>query len=877
MIIQAHSFDIFSRHFGPTRRAQPTDEIELLPIAASHDVPAVPLPECKLSKTIAQQRSKQSREKILTDSAALKQTGARKTVKPASMLSKVQVHSLLQKISAMLQHRLADEQINAMLAQLLEAVGRCGSQQIGLELWDTLARDLKALSLAIDKHANPQSQHVSVLDFPQLNINYLQQVSHYAHLQLAHDALVQIFAREIERQAVENPALCDIETTRLSLEVSLPVPLLSAGGELSYATTRALDDEGNLVSTTAVTGGLTCKVSALFASAKGKALGSYAQYAYCKTSEDHARTFFKQLLDNNRCAPDLEKYLCCAGGDPVAELVDFDNLQKKYLLQQAHYSQYFSILLGLSEPGQLSDGEQRANADSARVNLQAVPANLIRMTKGTITAGSLSAEGSVGLLPLQAGIALKGKRETKRSSRILTLCELLRHHTARAEDKARIRRRVLEASAGTLVKVSAFWYGAASPAQQTMRRNVDCLIQDWESYSTWHAGLAQGHASTDLVLAGLHGKYGAADTEDCLRRLALLVARFYLQLLEQPDTAANRDLMNRLLALEKALHNSSIPNARKILARHALVRQRIEYVTDETSTQFTVGEASPMGGTAPGVKIVARNVRHYNPLRAGEYVTVEYATGTNLAMNQRLLKSIADYFNVGATGLGKHFGGAADVQCGVHTLRFFRPAAFAGLSFVKQYERRTEQHGTQFGATVPIPVTGAVNLQASLHHARVANHFVSETPGTDSVLYFAMHFMHALSSGKTSMDGTRVQDSYWYRLEREHAAALEQLFLNYARDLRSQTGLIKELDMIEQGWSITPAELQQSRASSSAFLVCAARLEQERSPENYQLALAQFKEMLVTYYPQWLRKKEGDKAYKKWQFLPALSERLFAF
>jgi len=813
---------------------------------------------CEFNQALERHRANSLRQKILTRDGAARDTQTASQAVPAvsgkPFLTAAQLLALLHAISNRLQP-LRQGKIDAMLTALLTTPA--AGPTVTLECWARLALQLEQLGAQLRAFSGYADCGHTGMQFTLENIRNLALVCRYAWARCAQDELLRLFAAGIAREAVENPARADSRTHRIALQVGTPLPFIGVGGELSYQCLKTIDDEGNFVTSTALSGGLNCKISALFAGAGAKAGATAGSFAYCKTAEDHALYFFKDLVRQNKDLPALSRYIsiASAAGMPQAgrdDISGIETVQQDYLRRQRDISDCFSVLLNLSDTPRAWRGSV--------VRLQAQPRSTVRATVGTVTGALAGADGSVGIAPLQAGLSVGLLTKTTRTKRMQTLCELLKNDCVSDRFREEMLDRIDQASSAARKKVSAFWSDQCNTARDGLLvRRVHCLEQDFSHYLRLYARHASGQKGTQASLDAFNRQYDATNTLDCLRIMALLVAHFYGQAQLLNAGPGKDQLTERLLALENSLHQCVIPGARAYLELHACATQPVEYASNEQTVQFSVG---PDLSNA-GVKITSRSVQHYNPWRDGDYVTVEFPIGPDPVKNRCALRSIADYFARGSTGLQSFFENSDWGRNGTVILRFFKPAQFAGMPYIKLYERRTVQRSRQIGAEIPVPLGGVVNLKVGWSYSETDNQFISENPGTDSLLYFALHYMHALSCGKTTRSGQIVQDSYWHRMEREQPAALEKLFVQYAR---INSGVRTELLAIEQAMLRNAAEVNQCQAARAAFYVLAERLAGSGGRDNYLAALQGFKKLLDAYYPYWQRQKENATACKKWQY-----------
>jgi hypothetical protein len=122
--------------------------------------------------------------------------------------------------------------------------------------------------------------------------------------------------------------------------------------------------------------------------------------------------------------------------------------------------------------------------------------------------------------------------------------------------------------------------------------------------------------------------------------------------------------------------------------------------------------------------------------------------------------------------------------------------------------------------------------------------------------------MHARQTKKTEENGKINQDSYWYRLEREHRDVFRQLFMQYAT---RQGQLVRELDAIEQGLPIDEAGRAQCLVARNRFLDCTEQLLNDpHSAVHHDACMQELKALLNTWFPYWLKRREHSPIYGVW-------------
>lgn len=879
-------------HYAEQRRlaSQPIVRDKLLKdlVGSDHDDEATP---GKIFDTsLVRHQSDQARKKLLTRKKPVISPPVKQhcvvSASPAdhTYLSKKQTLALLTKIQAVLRTESSNKLVGRMLTELIASLTTLKSDNLTLTHWATLSLQLEKLLAMLNAEPVPMHSGISPRHFVMQNIKNLEFVCRFAWAKQAHEAIASQFARDIERRVVGNPVLLDTSTMTASLDVSTPIPFLSGGVAVSYQSRHHIDDEGNYITTKTVSGAVRTKADALVASAQAQGSVSIGSYAYCKTAQDHARYFFSLLFEKNKTSPSIARYTSraatIAGPDiECNELSDFEHWQEDYQLRQQSMSQLFSVLLSLNyEKDDRTHAQIRArHAEnySARIKLTTCASPIIRPTLGveTNTAFSAGASAGVEVMSLRAGVSVQAlyQRRVKDTHRVATLCELLRNPSVQTRHKDNLKNEIDRATLDMRKTVQAFWPSHSDRDHdyshvEELSRDIDHLHKDFEAYFQLHAQAARGDAKALLAIEAFHLKYGVQSNEECLHCMVLLTAYFYSRLMNRETDELVEQLKMRLLKLEQTLHTTAIPHRRGYLEQHAVVKQEIQTVSKEKFVQFmvAVGCTALPPDVELGVKISTRSLTHYNPLRSGEYVNVEFTLGSSTIVNERILQTIGDYFSAGQTGLNLFFDAGAYTKRGAYTLRFFKPSAFDGLPYCKLHERRINLQSTQTDIAIPIPVTGWLNLVAGLSYQETSCQLVSEVPDSNTMLYFAMHYMHALSNGKTNKAGEALQDSYWYRLEREQGAALAHLFLNYADESHT---VVQELEAIEQVWlgGATSEEVFACQAAKTLFLDHAKVFEQSRTDGNYQAALEGFKALQRMYFSHWQRKKESSPTYKEWR------------
>ena len=775
-----------------------------------------------------------------------------------------------------------DDIASACMATLIAVLTDSSGSTLTLEQWASLSLGLEQLIARIATIPISCGCTMSRAGFLcQILVN-LEKTCRFAWARQTRSELVKIFARKIESISVDNPAMQDITLGKVSVEAGTPLPFLKASVELGYQSMNYVNDEGYVMQTRSGTVALGATTGVGLIGARGYILGGAGSLAYCRTALDHARYFFSDMLDDCANLPELTPWLSRAGaaGHPVVnnnEIRDFETIQNDFLILQERIAQYFSLLLSAPRARQTQGQaclEARPIFSQWQVQLRATPEKQARSLSGTVNTVAGSLGGTLSLGVLQASLTGESVTKTTTARRSRTMCELLKDPNMAAPAKQALIEKIRQASKPVWNSVLQFWstkkQGQLAPENAQIIAN---LKQDLKSYTRLYAYYVLEQPGAAATLKSFHEKYCAKNKAEMLCNIALLIAATYARVGRQETGTKKEQLAAQLFELEQALYHCGIPQARQMLENTALARQQYQCSQQEKNVQFTVGTDLFGAALAQTVRISTWHLNHYESFAAGDYVRADFTLGASQEVNQQVLKSIADYFKTNIPGSNGFFSSSGYSRQGSYSVRYFRPSGFANRPYSKQYERIVVQETTQLGLSVPVPLPVPVHLQVGLGYSHTSTTMLSETTASESLFYFARHFMHARQTNKTDASGHINQDSYWHRLEREQRDAFEQLFLNYATGRYTRGALIDELDAIDHGLPLDPASRAKCLTARTRFLDCTERLLAVRSLENYEACMKEFKAMLNTYFPYWLKKRETSPVYRSWQ-VPLLQGKL---
>ncbi len=786
-----------------------------------------------------------------------------------------QIKALLEICACELCNLFADNLVNAKMSALLKLVGAGSGQTIRYKEWAGLSLALEQLLARLTPlHTNRMSR----AEFLRQNLVNLEKTCRYAWARDARAALVQIFTEDNVSVSVINPTLQDITLRKASVEVGTPPPFLTGTLELGYQTMKYINDEGYIMRTRTGTVSLTGKASAhvgVGVSGKGKVMAGTGPLAYCRNALDDAKYFFNEILDENSDVPRLAPYLSRAGAvgsgsaDKI-EIRDFEAIQNDFLIQQERIAQYFSLLL--STPVTLQTQRhgpiERPAYRHWHVHLKATAEKQARALKGSVSTVSGSAGGLLSFGLGQAELTGEKLKKTTCAKRTRTLCELLKDPNLAPKVKAELINKLGKSCRPIWQSVSLkFWrQDALDQGRRSNTKIIANLRQDLKSYTRAQAWLAQGHPGAAAMLTQYHERYCASNSAAMLGNMALLIADSYVKVLQQETGATQKQLTAQLIELEHELFHCGIPGARQILEKQAFARQQYRYAQNEKNVQVTVGAGILGGAYAQTVKYSRWSLNHYESFAAGDYEKIDFTLGLSQEVKRQVLQSVSDYVKANIPGVSAVFGAGSYSKQGSYSVRYFRPNAFANQPFSKQYERIVVQENLQLGVNVPLPVPLPVSIQVAASYSRATTTMQSETPGSDSLCYFARHYMHARQTKKTDENGKIIQDSSWYWLERKHRAVFHHMFMNYAATRHTHGRLVDELDAIDQGLPMDPAGRATCLIARNRFLDCTEQLRiQPNSAENYEACLKALKALLDAWFPYWLKRREDSPIYGAWR------------
>ena len=818
---------------------------------------------------LARLRASQVRSRLLANSLA---AAPAPRLMP-DILSKVQLSALLGAIHQGLHLERQELTVRQALDGVLSTLELADSEVLSLEDWASLSLQLDALCARLAQLPLPLQESIAPSHFVRLNLNNLAKVSRYIWTRQARESLVATFAAELAQQRVTNPALADSQSSTFSAELGCALPILKAGLELNRQALESFDEDGNFVTTSAVGCGGSVKAGAAVLAGQARLGGALGLCFYAKNWHEHANYRFNQLLAQHRDRPDVAHYLsraaCLEGSAPMHdEIADIDQLEADYALQQRTWSRQFSLLVSsqlLHQPA------QAMRADSQpRITLGLAPSTVVKPVEGVVTTLSGAAGGSVGidfpLITLRGGAQISGQSKTIRYRSMETLCDQLKSDAVDPVFKAGMIRQLATASRTIRAGLMRFW-GHNNPLTAT--EQVDRLNADIGHYFRLHAWQQAGHAEVAASITAFNQAYGANNTDQCLRNMVWMVAFLYSELIQQHPTPAVTQCRQQLLAIEASLHHPSIAHTKGYLAQHAAASQTIKYTSNEVVLEFSInadGVWVPVNLNG-SVKFTYCRQEKTSALVAGDKVQVDVTLGADPALNQRLLRSVNDYFcqNLGmpvTADMIRFFNGPVPASQVCTSWQFLKATDIAAdLAFVELYERQTVTVTNQFGSSLPVSVTGLGALTLAGSQTNSQRNLLHETPGSGTILYYARHFMHALASGKMDRQSRIVQRCYWQELEQKHQAALTRLFLQYAADYHNNGYLMRELDAIGSKFlsDTNDTEVAAWDTARSEFLTMADQLALCTDSDNYEATLQAFKNLLQLWYPHWKRDKDRDR------------------
>lgn len=807
----------------------------------------------------------------------LRQAGWQRRAQP-DWISPAQVRALLIVIGSDLHQALHDDALHAAFADLIRMTSRCAvTGDLSMACWATLSLELDTVVQHLAVATPSPDADLTRFAFVRHCVSSLARTCRYGWARIAARDLTAIFARQIARQATDNPAMFDSVTYRVAVDIGTPLPIVRVGAELNRQILHRINDEGNLVLTSQGSAGGRIGLGGRRIGAQGSGSLAYGTFHYCRTAKDHATRHFAQLVAEHRDLPCLAPYLSRAGsaGRPSTgqeEIANFVALQRGFQLHQDRYAQQFSLLLSA------------ATQDNARqlAVLRAQPAlrtpvqfceradKYVRIMEGNVCTTSKRAKAELNVAVLRAGGSAESLCKTTRVHRTRTLCEFLKDDYAGPKDKQNLRVRLARASAPAKRAVAAFWgIDLRNDSALTMMRQLERMQRDWQHYTWLHAQQSGPGTATDAARNGLHAAYGARGQNDFLRRVAQLTADLYGRAQQLPGAP-----LAAISDFEQMLHVTAIPGARDFLAHHAQTSQQARYTSEQVTIELGggIGVAEAGGSVATrGARITTWSVNHYTPWLHGENIKVEFVLGASQAANQQVLQSIADHFQVVIPELAPLFGTGSYAEEGSYVIKFSRCGLLAGQPFRKMFVRHVLQTSSVVGVEVPVSLaalTGGavpVHVDVTVDHAEVSNRMLRETLATDSLLYFITHFTHARWTDKIGDDGRARQYCYWSRIEQRHQAELAQLFLRYAQDARRQGDLIRELAAIEQVFVIDAAGREAWARRRAAFLTAAAQFAAHRTPHNYHACLTEFRALMNACFPGWKAVRERAPNWQKWK------------
>ncbi|MET3107166.1 hypothetical protein AAKU67_002529 [Oxalobacteraceae bacterium GrIS 2.11] len=643
------------------------------------------------------------------------------------------------------------------------------------------------------------------------------------------------------------------------------------------------------------------------------------------------------------------------------ELSDFYAVQKDYLRDQHIIARSFSTLLSLDYSQSKKPAIQKKEVDRALMKQRAIEFMSIGtkpVDRNSITEEverSFSAEiqkandskaeikSDTKVADEKRAIVLKGKLKTRtgtagakidtgsplvkvnasveksskktHAKRYFTFIELMKSKFFDDDYKNKFRAQL--ADQGQIIKreLRSFWNQAPIIRNQkkasVLDQDIARLTEDFNAYSNLHAQKGPG---CEEIIEEFHRRYGVQSTEECLKRMVVLTAWFHDQLSTISEKNKNTELVAKykkqiaeLEKLESDIHATGIPHRPDLFKLSACAEQDYFIKTKDLTIQGNVKGASVFSffglGSGLGFKINFRSLEHFNPLRCGQYINIEFSFGSNPVMNTELIKVICAQLNKygDAMAVSDFLGEAPDPLAshdgkGVYSFKFFKPEDSGDLPSVKLFERISLVDALEISPAIHIPIAvtaaGVTTLKVGGSYTRTETAMIADKPSPNSLFLFGIHYLHGLFTSKIrkekDQDEQKMQDCYWYKLLRDHEEVLKQLFLNLT--LGSQHRLHDELAYLEKRFLkfASRAEKQEVSDTITALLLAARnyhsakkrceRIEQEQlepdehpavksylaeelAREHFELTLEKFKVMWRTIYDHWMMTREKSKAY----------------
>lgn len=621
------------------------------------------------------------------------------------------------------------------------------------------------------------------------------------------------------------------------------------------------------------------------------------------------------------------------------EMSDFYAVQKDYIRDEQLITRSFSLLLSLdySDPGKrikpdpLVAQEENAAKEKERNDRAAIQhttkVDLIAGKKAVLLNGKLTTKtgavkGTLGFdesfMQFNGSVSGEWSKKKTCATRYATFCELLQNTYITDAFRGGLKTNLEKNSLALRRNLYRFWHPdplvfTSAEVEHHYDKNhvlfmrkvvnnedvdfdfhiqkpdaigqdISCLKQDFEFYSNLHTQHAQGNSQTEGAIDAFHAKYGVKSTEECLQQMATLTA-YYFSRLTGEKTAESATLRTQLLELETAIHATGIPHRPDVLRELACAQQNYFIKTDDKTVyaSFKSGLtfSTAFGDLAElGCKINFRKLLHFNPLRSGDYINIDFTLGTDLGANQRFLQSLSGYFEgEGLLDLAQYFKpdnfGTGTAKA-VYTFKFFKPTGSGELPRVLLYERVLGQTGFEFSPKVHIPIPGITNLTLGYTSSGSDIHLVEDKPTPDSMLFFGIHYLHALFTTKTTVKdrekGTDTinQDSYWHVLIRDHEPIVKQLFLNFAtHDDREPHRLKQELEFIKDRFFKFASEEDKAKINVKIQNLINSAKAFRGAPNNdaaYAKVLTDFKIVLQNLFPHWMMTRERSEAYGTWGY-----------
>ena len=403
------------------------------------------------------------------------------------------------------------------------------------------------------------------------------------------------------------------------------------------------------------------------------------------------------------------------------------------------------------------------------------------------------------------------------------------------------------------------------------------LKLDFKYYSRLQVQLNQEHRLDKTYLPSkasinkFNAIYDATSVEECLHHMVVLNAFLFSTIMDKTGPESDA-LRKKLLNLEASLLAPKFAHKRDYLDKHAYFMEDVQTLIKDKKLSLSLATTDILSGVQKlnEVKIQFRERKHTNPFRHGDYIDISFNFGIDPVANASIIKSIAKHLNSSALGIAGEFVKVTSMyHAGSHTVRFYRPTAFPGLPYRILFVRTNIVKEQKIAVKIPIPVMAAAHLNVGVNYSTSSTNNICEECSPNTIIYYAMRYMHDCFESKISATGEIAEDSFWNTLVYEQRNSLKKLFNNFStipapgesieQHRQIKNGLVKELVEIEKLFVNSEEDEHKFTALRDNFFATA-------NTHNFDACLVSFQNLLLGYSTHWKKLRLESALFKPREF-----------